>query len=468
MIENNIKIKEIEIIGFQSENRKVNVLFSQRNTSIIYGENGSGKTTFLVIINAILKQNSSLLNSHNIKSIHIKYIVNLEQKSLNIKKKDLIEIDKIYIDESININAIKNKISKDVLEDENGFYIKDSFEYDWSEFQESELVDTTSLSLGIERGITHDRRYSNISASAIHSYIRSPMYRHEFRGNIAEFSEKLANFLNRRNSESRRTHRKRSKDALSFDNNHVFLKNIEMNNIEDLLLEIYIEARNIATERIQNALFDTLSFIFDNSDNNNSNTTLKIEEDFMNSLIDNKTRIIEALDENYDNNKFKIQMIKILNDIKTKDDILEKVDNKILYDLIKNMMSELEVEKSLLNSINIFIEQYNNFLGGNKKLIITAKEIKINIDNVNHSISVLSSGERHIFTFLALIIIEGRKRNFIFIDEPEISLNIKWQRVLMSLIEELAPNTQIIVASHSPILAKKMPDALVELSPERI
>jgi len=188
----------------------------------------------------------------------------------------------------------------------------------------------------------------------------------------------------------------------------------------------------------------------------------------MNSLIDNKTRIIEALDEDYDNNKFKIQMIKILNDIKTKDDILEKVDNKILYDLIKNMMSELEVEKSLLNSINIFIEQYNNFLGGNKKLIITAKEIKINIDNVNHSISVLSSGERHIFTFLALIIIEGRKRNFIFIDEPEISLNIKWQRVLMSLIEELAPNTQIIVASHSPILAKKMPDALVELSPERI
>ncbi|MCW5209732.1 ATP-binding protein, partial [Desulfobulbus sp. US1] len=47
------------------------------------------------------------------------------------------------------------------------------------------------------------------------------------------------------------------------------------------------------------------------------------------------------------------------------------------------------------------------------------------------------------------------------IDEPEISLNAKWQRNLIPLLSELAPNTQIIVASHSPAIAKKYIKSLV-------
>ena len=50
------------------------------------------------------------------------------------------------------------------------------------------------------------------------------------------------------------------------------------------------------------------------------------------------------------------------------------------------------------------------------------------------------------------------------IDEPEISLNIKWQRELMGLFSKLLPNTQIIVASHAPALAKRHPDFLAKLN----
>ncbi|EGQ7696289.1 ATP-binding protein, partial [Vibrio vulnificus] len=83
-----------------------------------------------------------------------------------------------------------------------------------------------------------------------------------------------------------------------------------------------------------------------------------------------------------------------------------------------------------------------------------------------HSVDVLSSGERHILTFLSLVVIAGRERDILIIDEPEISLNIKWQRTLMSLIQDLVPYTQIIVASHSSLIAKKIPQSLVKLSPE--
>ena len=462
-----IKLNSILIIGFQSRNKKLKVDFSNRNSSIIYGKNGSGKTTFLRIINAILKQDSSILSSLNIKNIKISFTVNDIKKSVNIALLDSPKVEKIYISNKIPIHKISD--NHNIQKDEKGYYIEESIDekYNWTEFLESDLIETTSLSLGIERGITQD--VSNINGEDIYHFFRNNRrYHREFRNiNLHEISEDLSNFLKRTKHKNRS--RRMRENSLSLQANHVFLKNIKMDNIEELLLEIYIKAKNTATERIQNALFDTLSFIFETTKNKDSKEKeLVIDINFIESLLKTKSRIIEALDEDYNDNKFKSRMITILKRITTEEDIKSKVDNRILYDLIKNMMNELEIEKSLHNSINIFIERYNKFLGDGKKLVITENQIYIKIDKEQHPINILSSGERHIFTFLALIIIEGRNRNFIIIDEPEISLNIKWQRVLMTLLEELAPNTQIIVASHSPFLAKKMPDALVELLSEKI
>lgn len=66
-------------------------------------------------------------------------------------------------------------------------------------------------------------------------------------------------------------------------------------------------------------------------------------------------------------------------------------------------------------------------------------------------------------TFLSLVLFVGNNRNFLIIDEPEISLNIKWQRSLINLFKNLLPNVQIIVASHSPFLAKNNPEYLAKL-----
>ncbi|WP_335838489.1 AAA family ATPase [Aeromonas veronii] len=132
------------------------------------------------------------------------------------------------------------------------------------------------------------------------------------------------------------------------------------------------------------------------------------------------------------------------------------------------MINELEFEKQLLSSINKLVETFNDYLIGDKKLIINTNEVYVDINGKRHSIDVLSSGERHILTFLSLVVIAGRERDFLIIDEPEISLNIKWQRTLMTLLQELVPFTQIIVASHSPLIAKKTPQSLVKLQPEVI
>jgi len=54
--------------------------------------------------------------------------------------------------------------------------------------------------------------------------------------------------------------------------------------------------------------------------------------------------------------------------------------------------------------------------------------------------------------------------DFILLDEPEISLDIEWQEKLLATISKLAPNSQIIVASHSPSIMGDYFDESVELS----
>ncbi|HFL5819758.1 TPA: AAA family ATPase, partial [Enterobacter roggenkampii] len=120
--------------------------------------------------------------------------------------------------------------------------------------------------------------------------------------------------------------------------------------------------------------------------------------------------------------------------------------------------------KQMLSSINLLIDTFNRFLIQGKELIIKNEHIYVKVGRITHSISELSSGERHILTFLCLVLFEGGKRNILIIDEPEISLNIKWQRELLSLFSELIPQTQIIVASHSPSLANRNPQFLCELN----
>ncbi|WP_347453694.1 AAA family ATPase [Acinetobacter thermotolerans] len=51
-----IKIIRFKITGFKSLNKITDVYFSDDNASVIFGGNGSGKTTFLKALASFLKQ----------------------------------------------------------------------------------------------------------------------------------------------------------------------------------------------------------------------------------------------------------------------------------------------------------------------------------------------------------------------------------------------------------------------------
>lgn len=62
----------------------------------------------------------------------------------------------------------------------------------------------------------------------------------------------------------------------------------------------------------------------------------------------------------------------------------------------------------------------------------------------------LSSGEKQMLVILLTVLVEDQQPYVLFMDEPEISLHIEWQKQLIGIIMQLNPNVQIVLTTHSP------------------
>lgn len=68
----------------------------------------------------------------------------------------------------------------------------------------------------------------------------------------------------------------------------------------------------------------------------------------------------------------------------------------------------------------------------------------------------LSAGEKQMLSFLCYNAFA--KQSSIFIDEPEISLHVDWQRALFPTLQKQSTTNQFIVATHSPFIYTKYGD----------
>lgn len=85
-----------------------------------------------------------------------------------------------------------------------------------------------------------------------------------------------------------------------------------------------------------------------------------------------------------------------------------------------------------------------------KKIIRSENEIKFSSLGEELAPYQLSSGEKQILVILLTVLVEDNEHYVLFMDEPEVSLHIEWQKRLIDLILELNPNVQIILTTHSP------------------
>ena len=77
----------------------------------------------------------------------------------------------------------------------------------------------------------------------------------------------------------------------------------------------------------------------------------------------------------------------------------------------------------------------------------------------------LSAGEKQMLSFLCYNTFS--ENTAIFIDEPELSLHVDWQRLLLPTLLEQGTDNQFFVATHSPFIYSKYPDKEILLGDDR-
>ncbi|MDP2162126.1 MAG: ATP-binding protein, partial [Flavobacterium sp.] len=305
-----MRITAIKIQGFKSKSITANISFKY-DISILYGLNGSGKTTVLKIIHAVLAQNEEILFREQV-----------QQVVINIK------------DNSGKENRIKLS-----------FNDKDK-KYNWIEIDNSELSKSKSLLIGVQRGIQVNA--PSLSPSLIYEFlVYSNISRDVFktsnqdRSKIRYLADELANFANRH-----RTNNRRSPNKLIPDGHHITLEDVNIEIIEESLKSAFNNVKRKISLKIYNALFETFALAIDDD----KISEIIIPDDIIDIVRNNQAKLIEALEDSPENG-FKHIVIEKVKEFSNSSDA-ELRTNKLFSKLLLKIVEELEHEKEELGTLN--------------------------------------------------------------------------------------------------------------------
>lgn len=138
---------------------------------------------------------------------------------------------------------------------------------------------------------------------------------------------------------------------------------------------------------------------------------------------------------------------------------LEWLLNKAQIDRMSKIVGIIDEHKkkvdNLYKPINDFLGTVNSFYeDSNKKIIIdTVGQVFVQRPNGNKcTIEGLSSGERQLLVIFAHSFFNryNQKSSVFIIDEPELSLHLRWQEKFAETVFNINPDSQFILATHSP------------------
>ena len=128
--------------------------------------------------------------------------------------------------------------------------------------------------------------------------------------------------------------------------------------------------------------------------------------------------------------------------------------NKIEQQVLKGNDINTEFIHKVYSQKHLFGRILNELLKDSGKTVDLAKSKPSFVLSSGKHISMydLSSGEKQILYILLKVLLQEKKDYVMFLDEPELSLHVDWQEVLIDKILELNPNCQLIISTHSPSL----------------
>ena len=457
---------------------QINIDFSKRSV-IITGDNGNGKTTILNIIYNVLVGNYHTLIKMNFEQINIIFQSEFEfmnEIKIELKKSDILK--KLTIRYRLKSKILKIEITSNIYNN----IIVNSIEFNnkilYQEDKNDNLFyfyDDKGTIIELLEAINENEFKSNIK-KINESLLYFPTYR--------RIDLDIESYFSNLYDDSMMSYFKRDglRKFTSFGTLDRRVIGISNTDIEEILREY--------TRKLNETSSNNLDILLRNFA---KNSILGMNEDALKiqlSELSMQTKILEQLTSINDSLSLEIsneQLVEISEQFEEKLKFINKIkknkpkDHDELNKVIELFMSlpMMQVFQKLQESYQSFNDkmalELENYKYIQENLLdFSGNKLKLNRTELNEfyffkegagidKFNDFSTGEKQLITFLVYSAIELPKNtpSLIIIDEPELSLHVKWQnKLLKNLLKK--DNIKILSATHSPyILNKQEVDSMI-------
>jgi len=142
---------------------------------------------------------------------------------------------------------------------------------------------------------------------------------------------------------------------------------------------------------------------------------------------------------------------------------------RVLQPYIASVDARLKALDPLRKIIETLISSLNNYLKFKRVSYTPTQGFQITgLTGRPLQAQHLSSGEQQLLLMFCSLVASAETHSIFIIDEPEISLNVKWQRELVSSLKNITAGSeiQLVMATHSIELLTQHSEAVVSLNPQ--
>ncbi|WP_214798369.1 AAA family ATPase [Exiguobacterium sp. s50] len=427
------------------------------NLTIYIGNNGSGKTTLLNVIHNILSCDFNPLFDKKFEEI----VIEFDKEDYTPKVRGLVWIKKIRVTKTNNVLNIEYTTVNGInylFEGKKTIYPFVEINYEvkgedlianlphYYPYGES-LLELISYYEELQV-LTKQIRYLK------NSILYFPTYR--------RIDSDLLSLLEQNNtSKVDMDFEKVAKLFESLPENNK-LVGINDNDIDQLFQKYTFELQKRSSLGLNTVLKKLISTLIENTFQSKDSTSIRIRNKKVHSDTDSAEKLIDLANQlklrNVDYNSikdyFSLKESNLKNEIEDKIAFEERLDDhdKIIRELISLYSSHLLKMETLLKPFDFLQDNFTKFFKNRLNLHIDEKSFII---TQSKSFKDLSTGEKQLVTILSYssLLKSIVYRPLIIIDEPELSLHLKWQLELIPTLLELPNKPKLLIATHSPYIA---------------
>lgn len=434
---NKTNFKKIKIYGlFKKKNIEIKL---DNLVNILISENGAGKTSILNIIVGIFTNNKKILRD-----------IEFEKVEIQLENEEITELTKVDLISGNNTTL----------------YFQALMNYINNEDPSIEKILYHYIKSGKPPKIVNMMLKRKLSRLQYAQVLDIYSFYHDVDMNDFGFIDDEENI-----------YRENRKEYLREDILSKFLKNI---NFEVEYFPTYRRIEKEASHSISSEFYsDGINFGMKDVERKIKELTEEIEkETFKDFLEMNNEILIDIIEEKAAKKKITKSEINSISSVipivlqriinsnveQRHNDIVDKVkallknppkeESKFLPYYLWKMFNIYKKQEKKEKRIALFIEVCNKYLT-NKKFIYIAENTSVEIRDIDDEIIVLSSlssGEKQIVSLFARLYLEEKNDLMIVIDEPELSISMKWQKMLLPDIVNSQKCKLLLVTTHSPFI----------------